>query len=120
MTGGLLDWLVAGLLVAGGVFGMIGNYGLLRLADPMQRLHAPTKASTMGLACVLLGAALWLGIGGRSTGAELVVILLVFVTAPLSAFTLSKVYIAHHAKPGELPPTGLGTDWATLDRDTNR
>ncbi len=120
MTGSWIDWLVAALLVTGGVFGVIGNYGLLRLADPMQRLHAPTKASTMGLACVLLAAALWLGVGGRSTGAELVVILLIFVTAPLSAFNLSKIYIAHYAKPDELPPTGTGAVWATLDRDTNK
>lgn len=120
MTGAWTDWVVAGLLVIGGVFGLIGNYGLLRLAEPMQRLHAPTKAATMGLACALLGAALWLGVHDRSTGAELVVIMLIFITAPLSAFNLSKVFIAHHARPGELPPTGTGTDWATLDRDTNR
>lgn len=120
MTGSWLDWIVAALVVTGGVFGLVGNFGLLRLADPMQRLHAPTKASTMGLACTLLGVALWLGVGGRSTGAELVVVLLIFVTAPLSAFNLSKVYIAQHARPGELPPTGTGAAWATLDRDTDR
>ncbi len=88
----------------------------------MQRLHAPTKAATMGLACALLGAALWLGVHDRSTGAELVVIMLIFITAPLSAFNLSKVFIAHHARPGELPPTAqapTGQRW-TATRTARR
>ena len=37
--------LVSGLLIIGGVFGLVGSWGLIRLPDPMTRLHAPTKSA---------------------------------------------------------------------------
>lgn len=118
MTGSWLDWAVAGLLVLGGAFGLIGSFGLLRLAHTMQRLHAPTKAATLGLAAVLGASALWLwSEKGQVTGQEVLVILLIFVTAPLSAFHLSKVHLARNVARQDLPPTGTGQDWATYTPD---
>ena len=38
----LIDIALAALLILSGLFGLIGSWGLLRLRDPMQRLHAPT------------------------------------------------------------------------------
>ena len=37
----LIDIALAALLILSGLFGLIGSWGLLRLRDPMQRLHAP-------------------------------------------------------------------------------
>jgi multicomponent K+:H+ antiporter subunit G len=119
MTGSWLDWLVAGLLVLGGGFGLIGSFGLLRLAQPMQRLHAPSKAATLGLAAVLAATALWLWLEKRQvTGQEVLVILLIFVTAPLATFYLAKLNIARGAARADLPPTGTGSGWATLTPDS--
>ena len=53
-----LELIMSALLVIGGIFGLIGSYGLLRLKDAMQRLHAPTKASTVGLGAVLIASAI--------------------------------------------------------------
>jgi multicomponent K+:H+ antiporter subunit G len=118
MTGSWLDWLVAVLLVLGGGFGLIGSFGLLRLAQPMQRLHAPTKAATLGLTAVLAATALWLwSEKGQVTGQEVLVILLIFVTAPLSAFFLAKLHIARDSTRDDLPATGTGSDWATRTPD---
>ena len=44
------------LLVVGGVFGVVGGWGLVRLPDPMTRLHAPTKAATLGVGAVLVAS----------------------------------------------------------------
>ncbi len=45
----IAEIIIAVLLVGGGLFGLIGSWGLLRLKDPLQRLHAPTKSTTIGL-----------------------------------------------------------------------
>ena len=43
------DILIAAFLVIGGFFGLVGSYGLIKLPNPMTRLHAPTKATTLGV-----------------------------------------------------------------------
>ena len=53
-----LDLFLSAMLVGGGIFALVGSYGLLRLPRPMQRLHAPTKATTIGVGAALLVSAL--------------------------------------------------------------
>ena len=82
--------LVALLLVIGGVFALVGAVGLLRFPDVFMRLHAPTKAATLGVGGVLL-AGLVLAWSGGEFGLNLLLItLFVFVTAPVSASLLSQ------------------------------
>lgn len=114
MTGYLVDWGVAGLLVVGGLFGLIGSFGLVRLKGPMQRLHAPTKAATLGVQAVLAASAIWLwSENGKIVAHELLIVILVFLTAPLSAFYLANLHLARNPEPDDVPPTGTGKDWAT-------
>ena len=54
----IAEIIVSFFLVVGGVFGLVGSYGLLKLEDPMQRLHAPTKATTLGVGGVLIASML--------------------------------------------------------------
>jgi monovalent cation/proton antiporter MnhG/PhaG subunit len=49
------------------------------------RLHAPTKASTLGVGGVLLASMILAAAEGRMGFAELLITLFVFVTAPVSA-----------------------------------
>jgi multicomponent Na+:H+ antiporter subunit G len=51
----LNDWLAAGLVLAGLVFFVAGTVGLLRLPDPLTRLHALTKADNLGLLLIAVG-----------------------------------------------------------------
>jgi len=54
--------LLSGLaLVVGAVFFLAGTVGLLRFPDTHSRLHALTKADTLGLGFIVLGAALAAG-----------------------------------------------------------
>ena len=57
------DILASGLVIWGGVMAVIGSLGLLRLPQPMQRLHAPSLST--GLAAVMLAVGSWQGGGDR-------------------------------------------------------
>src|SRR3546814_8789627 len=61
--GGLMDFLaellVSALIVIGGIFGLMGSYGLVKLPDLMTRLHSPTKSSLLGIRGVLLASMIY-------------------------------------------------------------
>ncbi|HZP88182.1 MAG TPA: monovalent cation/H(+) antiporter subunit G, partial [Burkholderiales bacterium] len=51
-----MEWLVSLALLIGAFFTLVGSIGLLRFPDFFSRLHAPTKASTLGLSAILLAS----------------------------------------------------------------
>jgi multicomponent Na+:H+ antiporter subunit G len=53
-----LDWAAAALIAVGLLFFIAGSLGLIRLPDPMCRLHALTKADNLGLLFLILGLVL--------------------------------------------------------------
>jgi multicomponent K+:H+ antiporter subunit G len=111
------ELLISTLLVIGGVFGLIGSFGLLKLRDAMQRLHAPTKATTIGVGAALIASALdTLLIAGHATWQEVMVSVFLFITAPLSALYLAKSHIATTVDRSLLPPTATEAPWAELRR----
>jgi multicomponent K+:H+ antiporter subunit G len=110
------ELLIAGLLVLGGIFGLIGSYGLLKLKDPMQRLHAPTKATTIGVGTALVASALDLVLIGEGiTWQEMLIAVFLLLTAPLSALYLAKTHLMRSVDPATLPEPGTGRGWATRD-----
>lgn len=90
------DALVAALLVLGAFFILVGALGMVRFKDFFQRLHAPTKASTLGVGGVLIASMLYSAASGRFGIHELLITLFVFITAPVSANLLAKA--AMHLK----------------------
>lgn len=90
----LIEVLVSFFLIAGAGFVLVGAIGLVRLPDVFSRLHAPTKASTLGVGAVLAGSLVYFTFyrGGFSIH-ELLVILFLFITAPVSANLLVKAAI---------------------------
>lgn len=57
----MIDILTAILWIAGSAFALLAAVGVLRMPDVFTRMQASTKASTLGLGCLLLGAALQFG-----------------------------------------------------------
>ena len=54
----MTEWLSGGLFIAGATLGLLAGIGVLRMPDVFTRMQASTKASTLGLGCLLAGAAL--------------------------------------------------------------
>ncbi|MFW6346441.1 MAG: monovalent cation/H(+) antiporter subunit G, partial [Halomonas sp.] len=53
-----LQLAVAFFLLFGAAVALIGSWGLAKLPDFYTRLHGPTKASTLGVGCTLIGSLL--------------------------------------------------------------
>lgn len=81
----LIEWAAAAIIVIAAFFLLVGAIGLVRLPDFYMRLHAPTKASTLGVGGILVASMLVSAFQGRAGIAELLITLFVFVTAPVSA-----------------------------------
>lgn len=119
MTGAemIVELLIALCLVIAGVFGLVGSYGLVKLPDLMTRLHAPTKASTLGVGGVLIASMADAAFRqGSVSWHELLITLFLFLTAPVTANFIAKAHIARRLTKADLPATGTARDWATLDQ----
>jgi multicomponent K+:H+ antiporter subunit G len=85
------ELLLSALIVAGALFTFIGSLGLVRLPDFYTRLHAPTKATTLGVGCLLVASSLFFSLTTESISLhEILVTLFLFITAPVSAHLLAK------------------------------
>jgi multicomponent K+:H+ antiporter subunit G len=79
----------ATLLVAGAATTLIGTVGLLRLRNFYQRVHAPTLGTTLGTVCIALASMIYFSaLGSRLAVHELLIIILVTVTTPISLMIL--------------------------------
>ena len=98
-------WLAAALLLAGAFFLLVGAIGLARLPDFFMRLHAPTKASTLGVGGILL-ASMLVSVARENFGfAELLITLFVFVTAPVSANLMAQAALHLGVSSKATPPS---------------
>lgn len=88
------------ILVFGGVFLLIGSIGLARLPDVYMRLHAPTKATTLGIAGVLIASCIIQSYRQESLSiSEWLITLFLIITAPVAANMIAKAALHHEIKP---------------------
>jgi len=83
------DIVTAVLLVAGAGFAFIAGLGVWRLPDVMMRMHASTKAGTLGVGLILLGLAVHaedMGVVSRALAA----IVFLLLTAPVAAHMIGR------------------------------
>ena len=85
----MTDIATAIVWLAGSAFALLAAVGVLRMPDVFTRMQASTKASTLGLACLLIGAALQMGdfaslIRVASIGA------FVLLTTPVAAHVIAR------------------------------
>ncbi len=90
----ILDLLTVVLGLAGVAFLALAAVGVLRFPDPLQRMHASTKAGSVGAVLVLLSAML-----AHATLASVVVgglaVLFLLLTLPVAAHLLGRaVYVS--------------------------
>lgn len=77
------------LWMFGSLLALLASIGVLRLPDVFSRMQASTKASSLGLGCLLLGTALQFGdltsfVRTVSIGA------FIFLTSPISAHVIAR------------------------------
>src|SRR5690606_4969609 len=69
------------LLIIGGVFVLVGSWGLAKLPSVMTRLHGPTKATTLGVGACLIASMIYFPVfGGAYSAHELLITLFLFLT----------------------------------------
>lgn len=92
------------LVLAGAFFTFVGSLGLARFKDFYTRLHGPTKATTLGVGCLLAASSIFFSVTGDSLSLhEILVTLFLFITAPVSAHLLAKAGL-HRQLPSIAPP----------------
>lgn len=97
-----LEIIISVSLLTGGVFLLVGSYGLIRLPDIYMRLHSPTKASTLGITGVLIASMFFQShLTGFLSIQELLITLFLFITAPVAANMIAKTALHHSNKPAE-------------------
>jgi multicomponent K+:H+ antiporter subunit G len=113
----LAELAVSLLILGGSFFLLVGSLGLARLPTLIQRLHAPTKAATLGAGGLLLASALhfW-QLRGYPSYHELLIGVFLFLSAPITAHLLAKVNLLRRKREASgLPPTGRPVAWAVLE-----
>lgn len=100
-----MEIMVSFFLLVGAFFTVVGSIGMIRLPDLFMRLHAPTKASTLGLGSFLIAAMIYSAFQGRFGFAELLITFLAFVTAPVSANLIAQaaIHLRLRSMSGDVP-----------------
>lgn len=85
--------LIAVMMIVGSAFTLIAALGLIRLPDVYTRMHAASKAGTLGSGVVLIALGLESGDPGTLTR-SLAGVAFFILTAPISAHLLAKASYA--------------------------
>ena len=109
----IADAVVAVLLLVGAGLTLAGSLGLVKLSNPMSRLHAPTLASTLGVGSLLLASMINAFVTGAPSLHEMLVMAFLFVTAPITANFIAKVHLHRCRHVTDLPQPPADKIWAT-------
>jgi multicomponent Na+:H+ antiporter subunit G len=85
----MAEWIMAALLLLGGFFCFIAGLGVLRLQDVLMRMHASTKAGTLGSGLILVAAAIYFG-DLATISRAVAAILFLLITAPVAAHMIGR------------------------------
>ena len=89
MTAGPVGFLAAALLLAGGALLVVAAWGVIRLPDALSRQHAATKAGTLAVSLVCLGAMLAAGESAWTLRLAVIVVFLL-LTLPVASHLLAR------------------------------
>lgn len=87
----MIDILIGLFLLAGAGFVMIAAIGIVRLPDLLTRMHASTKAGTLGALLVLAGLAFHQGTG-EVVSKAVATALFLLLTAPIAAHMIGRAH----------------------------
>ena len=100
------EGVVSCLVILGATFVLLGAVGLIRLPDTLSRLHAPTKACTLGIGALLLASAVYFSLASDGVSLrEAAVLVFLFLTAPVTAQLLAKAALHRRLPRSSCRPT---------------
>jgi multicomponent Na+:H+ antiporter subunit G len=85
----MLQWFSAGCWLAGATFALLAAVGVVRMPDLFTRMQAASKASTLGLGCLLLGTAIELG-DSASVARAVSIAAFVMLTTPVASHVVAR------------------------------
>jgi len=85
----MIEFVKQGLILSGAVFMFLASLGLLRLPDLLTRMHATTKAATLGATLIMLAVALHFADVAMVTRA-FAIIIFIMMTAPVAAHVIGR------------------------------
>jgi len=85
------------LIALGALLLLLASIGLFTLPDALSRQHAATKAGSLAVACIVLGAAL-VGGDGAWIGRALAIIAIVWLTLPVASHVLARAALRERAE----------------------
>ncbi|MEO8626499.1 MAG: Na+/H+ antiporter subunit G [Betaproteobacteria bacterium] len=104
-----IEALAAVLLVAGGLFSLIGALGLLRMKGFFLRMHASALANTIGAWCVTFASILYFSaLESRLAIHAWAIIVLLSITVPVTTVLLARTALFRKRQAGADVPSPLG------------
>lgn len=85
----MMEWISAAFWLAGATFALLAAVGVLRMPDLFTRMQAASKASTLGLGCLLIGTAIELG-DSASVARAVSIAAFVMLTSPVAAHAVAR------------------------------
>lgn len=85
----MVDLIVGLLIIIGAFFAFVASVGLIRLPDVYSRMHAASKAGTVGSGLMMIALAVSAGDGGTAIRAIAGVFFFI-LTAPIAAHLLAR------------------------------
>jgi len=85
----MVEIILSVLILLGGFFSLVAGLGILRLPDVLIRMHASTKAGTLGSGLILAAVAVYFADTATITRA-VVTILFLLITAPVAAHMIGR------------------------------
>ena len=111
--------ILSALLLVASFFALVGSIGLVKLSDFFKRLHAPTKATTMGVGSILVliffakdrintlvvSVFYHALVGNTFHPREILISVFLVITAPISAHMMAKAALSLRLKKRPQCPT---------------
>jgi multicomponent Na+:H+ antiporter subunit G len=101
VTAGPVSLLAAVLLLGGGVLLVVAAWGVIRLPDALSRQHAATKAGTLAVSLVCLGAMLAAGEAAWTARLAVIVVFLL-LTLPVASHLLARAALRESGAEPEI------------------
>jgi len=102
--------LTALLVLVGAAVTLIGSLGLLRLGNFYARVHAPTLGTTLGMASILAGSALFFSVTeAQPVVHEILIAVFITLTTPVPLMLLVRAALYRDRTEGNRDVPAVGT-----------